>query len=720
MKRTNGSGASTPAVILGWGAAILVAILNRTSMAQLPPPGPTTAPSAAIALAPQVQLGNVFAVGETPAVAMQTAGADRVAWVLRDFAGKAVASGTQAHPANPLVMKPTVPGKGFFMLTAEAFRGDDSLGSVTTSLAVVPPVDRSVLQSRKFGLMMLFSEGMSPDAVPLVARAGIGTIRDVISWNATEKEKGVLVIPEKFDVAMKALQDQGIAWLIDAGFGNKLYRPARDMNVPPWQAAPCDEEGYAGYANYCAKIVEHFGERAGMLEMWDDYQGGGMCAGPAADDRPRHYLAMTQAARKAVKKVRPETQIVAGDTVGIPLPYFEKLFKVGFLDAVDAVTILPQNLDVEEAGRRARELAALIRAYNGGKAKPILATEATGWDDKSPQRVEAAGYLVRMYATMFSVPGVEHVGWIMLHDWKSFQTNGLMHGADHPWGKYAPTTLYAAYANYIDLLGTATFVQAEDSDRRTRLLRFDRGDKVIWVAWSLAGETTLSLDTEKPVTVVRVDGSEQLIGPVNKRASVGVGELPIYIVVQKGSVAAMAEKPRVDRVLADSASDFSQQKNGGGWSYGEYVAEAQVPYDYQRMANVAWEPGINDMEYRWQGPDGLPALSSRAAFAGIRGGKPVCAVRRWTASIDGRVHIAASLQRGKKDPAGSAVRVFVNGKEIARAAPAPGDREQLGLTADVRQGSVIDFVLFPGSAAEADKNRLWFQATICAPSAAAR
>jgi hypothetical protein len=311
---------------------------------------------------------------------------------------------------------------------------------------VVDPIDLSTLRESPFGAMTHFSVGWDPSLIPLIARAGIASVRDEAFWAGVEAQKGAYDF-SKFDGYLGELKRQGIQPLVELTFANPNY----DGGKTPYTPEAC-----AAYARYAEALLKHYGEQIRWVEVWNEYNGS-FCAGPAAEDRPRFYTQMCREAYRRVKAIRPDVTVLGAAAVSVPIPYFEAIFKQGGLDSMDAVVIHPYRGRPEGVERDVAELRRLIARYSGGREKPIWATEygQGGADPREPAR-----YLVRMSVLMLS-EGVQRMYWYLMCDFNEFKGMGLVHEPTDPRGPLSPAPAYGSMAAMVRLLHDARFVKRE-------------------------------------------------------------------------------------------------------------------------------------------------------------------------------------------------------------------------------------------------------------------
>jgi hypothetical protein len=681
-----------------WLLALCVPLLSSAAVGTLH--AAKNAPAAAtksVSFPTQARLGNIFLADEKVQVAAAVAAGDTVAWSVTDYHGVKVADGKAPVAEGKVVIEPGRMGLGSYLMHLTASAGQAVRGQGTTSFAVIAGADPSTMADTPFGVMTHFAQSMSLDVLPLLTKAGITHARDELPWAAVEPAAG------KFDFTvrdkgllryMEELRKSQITPLTVLAFGNKFHFDV--PGIPNYAAAPHTPEQYQAYARYCQECLKQFGPQLKTFEIWNEYNGS-FCKGPAAADRPRHYTAMLKEAYTAIKALRPDIKVLGGATVRVPLPYCEKLFKLDALKHMDAMAIHPYRTAPEGVERRVSELVALMKQYNQGRAKPIWVTECGTWLDKTPERAGSASYLVRMYTLLLTQAEVERIFWYLACDYREFTIQGLVHSPVDPMGKFTPTTSYAAYANLIQQLHHARFKERVASDPRTRVYHFQRDKQNIWVCWSTAGTAKLTLLAKDTVQRVDLVGGSQELPPIQGRVDVAVGQEPFYLVAPVAAGTSLTESARADRVIADSVLDFSGKQGQDGWTYGYYASnkDGSAPYRPEKVQPMTWEATRGDWAYGWQGPANWLGIGEGNCGPSAKTGSQMWAVRRWTSSVAGPVHIVGNVSRGGQGD-GVACKLFLDGKEIYAKHLAPNSSDTIDVAPTLQKGSHVDLVVTPG------------------------
>jgi hypothetical protein len=363
----------------------------------------------------------------------------------------------------------------------------------------------------------------------------------------------------------------------------------------------------------------------------------------------------------------------------------------------------------EDAEYDVASLRRLIALRSPNRPVPIWATESGSYDQRD--RRGTAGRLIRL-TTVLLAQGVGRIYWYLLRDTTDYPMAGLLENTGNPAAPYAPTPSYASYATLIRELHAARYRDREPTDPRSRLYRFDGPDGQIRVAWSEDG-TGIELRTDKVLTIVSADGREATMSPHAGAVPLELGPEPVFI---RGTVASIGER-RTDRVVADSAADFSDRQEAAGWSYGaEPSSDAAAPAP---IRPARWAG--NDWGDFWADP-ALPLLSIGrfSMHPSLDGDRPVGALRRWRSPVEGTATLALQIERIADQGDGVDVQVRVDGTVIRQAAlgtPGQPKRLEAVLPVKLHKGSIVDCAIFPATAKlDFDNTAVRIRITVPAPN----
>jgi len=513
-------------------------------------------------------LGNVFLEGEPVSVRVNSK--DEASWVLRDLTGRVVARGTfdgRGDAGGGVLTLPFPRGeRGHYTLALQEREGRKGW---RTSLAVLEPFDLSGVARSPFGVCTHFGQlrgdntdllapsRVSPDVVPLMGRAGFKTHRDELPWNRLEPLKGRYTLPEAHRAYLGSCGAHHVGSLIILDYGNRHYDNA---------AAPHTDEGLDGFANYAREVVRRCGPQLHAVEVWNEYNGS-FSKGPMAK-RPEGYFELLKRTYRAVKAERPDLSVVGPAAVTLPYGWLERLFRLGALDYLDAVSVHPYMHPAApdtvrgDLSTNLGRLHDLIRRYNGGKPKPVLLTEI-GWPThRAGVSVRAAArYAVRGFV-MALATGIGEIYWYELVNGgtdpgKREHNFGLLRHRDDPLGAYVPKPAYVALTVLTRQLTGARFREKDPTPDPVYSYRFQKGGQDLRVMWAPRraqrppGPLETTVYAQGPLLLTDMVGRTRRLEPERGEIKLGLSPSPIYL---QGEVRGVAAHPegwlgRVRRLL---------------------------------------------------------------------------------------------------------------------------------------------------------------------------
>jgi hypothetical protein len=635
-------------------------------------------------------LGNVFAPGEKIKIAIAS-NLPSLQWAATDFYHTPVDGGTVkvSNGAGEIDLKPGLLGWFEISVAGMAAGGE----AAATDIAVLP-MPHALSTNGRYGVMTHFAQGWETDILPLVARAGIGTIRDELYWARVETSRGKLAIPAPYQAYLDAVAREHLKLLLVLSFANPLYDGGQ---------TPYSPEGVAAFAAYARFLVKTLGDRLNAAEVWNEFNGS-FCTGPCDKDRPAAYARILHATDAAIKAARPGLPVGGGAAILAPIPWFQALFEHGALDDMNAIVIHPYREPAEGTEIWLRQLDQLKSKYARGGAVPIWATEFSHQYRGAEGSRDAARYLVSDAAILLG-SGVQRISWYLLRDYQNFNGMGLVAAPNSPLGRYAAAPAYVAYGVLIGKLGDAAPRGRETSDPRTRVYRFDDRGVEVRVAWSSDGKTRLVLDAPATLRVSDMMGNERDLAPKNGWAEITIGENPIYL---RGRVTALREPDRRP-ILADSVVDYGDAgRDANGWSYGAFLCPSSPGGDptscAATLAAGALEPLVwqsDAFHWSWGSPRYRSLeINAEGGHPSGYGGRPVWVVRRWTAPRAEAVRIEGVTERASVNGDGTIVMVLQDGKPLWQrllGGHDAADRQTFSIQTVVQPGTKLDFVTTPGA-----------------------
>ena len=615
------------------------------------------------------QLGNLFLTNETVEIPL-TCDGNEIRWTMADYFGRTIETGTAVPRNKAILIQPSVSAVGYFDLAVTELTNGEETSTLITSFAVITPIDISSMSASPFGVMTHFAQFHDQSVIPLIARAGIGHIRDEQYWAHVENPKGTFNYPAKFTSYMAAAAQNSLTPLVILDWANQFY----DYEAGVF-TGPHTDSGRWGYANYALNVLNKYPEIK-AVEVWNEYNAGTFIKGPATANKPLYYKLMLQKVHERIKSARPDVKIVAGATVPIAHGFFKGIFDQGALGYCDAVSVHPYCKYPDEVVVELQGLRELM----GSNIKPIWATEFsdTGVSGDG-DRADAARYVGQIVPLMLS-QGVERMFYYLVMDDGTFPLMGLVGSASDPRGKFRPHPALIAYANAARQFNGATYQSRFSTAPSVYAFLFQRGADQLSVLWSNR-PVTISLSANSVLQVTDIMGGVSTITPVAGKVSLDLNKYVQYVV---GPVASVAE---IDNdLLADSVSGYSKTTGANGWHYGYATLASTASYDPAQFKPMTW--GIWGADsYRWLAPGGGYPFASGSTMHPSR----YWAIRRWVSNIAGSVSLSGELSRGRGGD-GVNIRIFVDGNEVYNEHLSPNQAMNYNVPGvAVEVGSKVDF-----------------------------
>lgn len=405
-----------------------------------------------------------------------------------------------------------------------------------SSVAVAADQARPALESSRFvvGACTHFCQGKGIIEMNLdsLRHAGIDSIRDEVIWGEVERERGKLVMPERFDRHVREAARRRIEVLLILDYANRFYD---DGDRP---RSPDAIEGFSRYAEF---VVNHFGSDVLYYEVWNEWNIGiGLPKPYRKGGSPEDYVKLLKAVSPRIKAANPNAIVMAGGSTsgGVKRGWLEGILKLGALDHCDAISIHSYNYNdrFPERGPEACStwmagVQEMIRRYNGGKDVAFYVTEM-GWPTHvtkggtDPQL--SASYLARLYLLARTSPSFKGLWWYDFQDdgWKP-EYNENNFGLVRP--DLTPKPGYFVIADISELVAKGQYTDTlATGDESLRVLRFRHAGRDHWTLWSADDQgRQVILETKRPdqTVLVRVLGHDPYPTRWGFRDWVGRGEL---------------------------------------------------------------------------------------------------------------------------------------------------------------------------------------------------
>lgn len=344
------------------------------------------------------------------------------------------------------------------------------------------------------------NKGVPDLNIPLMRQAGVAAVRDDFSWNAVERERGVLSIPPEWRRTVTALARAGIEPLLILDYGNRFYDGGDKPRTP---------EAIAAFARYAEFVAREFRGTVRRYEVWNEWDIG---IGRTTPGDAEGYVRLLKAVYPRVKAVDHNITVSGGAMTsgGIRKGWLEDMLRAGALDSLDAVSIHSYNHSgkgrarTPEAWREFVEAAwQTVRKYSGGRDVPLYVTEM-GWPTPAGERattpIEQAAFLARTYLLGRTLPYLKGIWWY------DFQDDGWSaEEREHNFGvvrpDLTPKPAYYALGGAAELAQRGFIGRVEAGDPDLWALRFE-GALAVWYAGE--GERRVLLNAGGPRAAVRM------------------------------------------------------------------------------------------------------------------------------------------------------------------------------------------------------------------------
>jgi len=334
-----------------------------------------------------------------------------------------------------------------------------------------------------------FSQGKGDLSANLLAlrQAGIRSLRDEVTWGALERERGRLIMPDRYDEYVRTARDAGLEPLLIFDYANASYDDGD---------RPRSTEAIEGFTCYAEFVVRHFGETVRLYEVWNEWDIGiGLPQRHRRGGSPEDYVRLLRTVYPRVKAVDPDITVMAGACTsgGVKKGWLEAIVRLGALEFCDAVSIHSYNYSAgfperspEACAAWIADVQAMLARHNDGEAVPFTVTEM-GWPTHLGKTGTApelsASYLARLFLLARTSPSFRGLWWYDFQDdgW-SASHNENNFGLVRP--DLTPKPAYHVLAGLSDLVAHGRFVDRLPTvDKDLWILRFTRRGEDVWAIW---------------------------------------------------------------------------------------------------------------------------------------------------------------------------------------------------------------------------------------------
>jgi hypothetical protein len=300
---------------------------------------------------------------------------DRIAVTVTAPGGDVVWQGTVRAAASGPTRVVVPVGRGYYDVAYVTTRSSGTV-TATDSFCVLSRISATVP-----GLGVNTHFGFGPTVwdpavlSPLIAAAGIATVRDTEEWGGAEPTKG------HYDFT---LYNQYRAGLVENGLTDLPVLSFNNANYDGG-ATPYTDEGRAGFAQYAVELVKR-NPHVAAVEVFNEFNipTFGARGNSPANCLPEYYFLLLKATVTELRKHYPHLRYVAPATSGVPLDWMKAVFDAGGLDYIDAVSIHPYSYPASpgQLAQQVQSVRALISSY--GVTKDVWITEL-GWTTATTQ-----------------------------------------------------------------------------------------------------------------------------------------------------------------------------------------------------------------------------------------------------------------------------------------------------------------------------------------------
>ncbi len=412
-------------------------------------------------------------------------------------------------------------------------------------------------------------------ASELIKKAGISYVRDRMSWNQIEKEKG------KFDFGR---YDQNAT--IQSESGLKILQVFHDTAL--WASSQNDKpenirqkyppEDLRDIYDFFYKVASTFQGRVTSCEIWNEFDIPIFFLGKAEE-----YAAILKASYLAIKDADPSAKVLFGSTTlgsgelvwgGETFYddeadiYIEKVFENGAIHYFDIFNIHnygPVEGLTDKILRNKKILCKYCQSEEKfANHKDIWLTEMGSTSTKKMteeivgSEISQAEYLVKAYILGIS-GGLKKFFYFCFPNFvehnKSFW--GIFQRDDDGW---QPKPAYSALANLVHTLSDKEFIGKVELDDKKNIetFAFKKNRKLTLVAWTKTGadaELNLSFKKYQKITLRNIFGAEERIktNKQTKTFSLKITPSPVFII-------GINEKHLINKIIPVDAEDCFVEK----------------------------------------------------------------------------------------------------------------------------------------------------------------
>lgn len=240
---------------------------------------------------------------------------------------------------------------------------NQSMQQLKKSGQIKPKASNEIKHSKLgLGFEKLDRDVFDPEkAYDKVAETGVKWARIQSGWQKTEREKGVYNF-EWIDSIVDNLLKRDIQPWVCLCYGNDLYNEEAKEVFGAVGCPPIfNDEQKKGWTNYVRAFTEHFKDRIGYYEVWNEPDGIWCWKhGPSGKELGEFTIETA----KAVKAVCPEAKVIGGCVCLSSLDFLNDAFLTGMGDYIDYVSFHEYVRDETLVFEKVKTYKALIDKFN--------------------------------------------------------------------------------------------------------------------------------------------------------------------------------------------------------------------------------------------------------------------------------------------------------------------------------------------------------------------
>ncbi|MCR9125579.1 MAG: hypothetical protein NXH82_05590 [Rhodobacteraceae bacterium] len=521
----------------------------------------------------------------------------------------------------------------------------------------------------RLGVASNFGQGWQPDMLAAAERLGLKDFRDAVYWRDIETPMGTYE-----HLSERSLFPDRLA-AFGAGMSLTVNNPhpAYDGGTTPYTDAGID-----GFARFAVATLDRF-PAIHSVEVGNEMNSATFASGPGWDGpletRAATYARLLKETARQIRGAAPQTPVLGGAAVSVPLAWVQALSRQGAMAHMDAFVIHPYYTAPEQLRRQ----VDLIRAVPGMARMPLEVTEF-GLEDPGL----APAHLLKSYCEM-ALSGVTRAVWYPLNPRGDGWTPLLA----------ADGTLTDVGRGFVDVVAELPGlpVRAIRPDPFTYGCRFGDTMLVIWGAPRDLRLTAPGLSA--------FDATGRAIASDGLRLS-----RAHPVVIRAATGAALDRQPDLgeQRVIADSFDQFAYPGSGRASPFA-WLLQRGLRLRPMQMRPGQEREGVPWTPYLASDLDSLARADSEFVVPAGNAARPVTPVLRYTSPVTAAQTIVISAAPQHPDSDGIDIRLKHRLRVVAQRR-VTGPTEWVLGPVDLAAGETVDFVIGPGPTSNRDLTRL--------------